>query len=91
MEFISIWMLRKHSMIRKGKLFITITMIKLILVDIHNIRNGPTTFDLSIFAAPKYLQFIRKKHKVSVSISRSISYSSFLDNFGWENTALHHR
>ena len=87
MEFISIWMLRKHSMIRKGKLFITITMIKLILVDIHNIRNGPTTFDLSIFAAPKYLQFIRKKHKVSVSIS----YSSFLDNFGWENTALHHR
>ena len=89
MEFISIWMLRKHSMIRKGKLFITITMIKLILVDIHNIRNGPTTFDLSIFAAPKYLQFIRKKHKVSVSVS--ISYSSFLDNFGWENTALHHR
>ena len=43
-------------------------MIKLILVDIHNIRNGPTTFDLSIFAAPKYLQFIRKKHKVSVSV-----------------------
>ena len=79
MEFISIWMLRKHSMIRKGKLFITITMIKLILVDIHNIRNGPTTFDLSIFAAPKYL--IRKKHKVSVCLCVSISYSNFLRQF----------